>query len=346
MIDFTNQVAVVTGAGRGLGRLYALDLARRGASVVVNDLGGSMRGEGSDGTVADAVVDEIRQTGGEAVASYDSVDTAEGGEAIVSTALEAFGRLDAVVSNAGIFSSIAFEDMTPAQWRQMLAVHLDGAFYVSQPSFKVMKEQGYGRFVFISSSGGMFGQHLEAHYGAAKCGIVGLSNVIALEGADHGILSNAVLPFGFSRMVTETVDPDTLKSLGLMDIIGPEKVVPIVTYLASSACRSSHENYSACAGRYARVFVGLGEGWLADAETEPTADDIAENFPRVSGTEPFTVPANIYEELFGVVTRSASICRQRATRPTLEQAEVSTRGFGPLARVRRRAPARTRRAKH
>ena len=302
-IDFKDQVAVVTGAGRGLGRLYALDLARRGAAVIVNDLGGTMRGEGSDPKVADDVVAEITSAGGAAVASYDSVDNSDGGQAIVRAALDNFGRLDIVISNAGIFNSIPFDELTATQWRQMLSVHLDGGFYLSQPAFTVMKKQGYGRFVFISSSGGMFGQHLEAHYGAAKSGLVGLSNIIALEGADHGILSNTVLPFGFSRMVTETVDPDALKSMGLLDLIGPDKVVPIVTYLASRACQSSHENYSACAGRYARVFVGLGEGWLADIDTDATADDIAEHFAEISGTEPFTIPANIYEELFGVVGR-------------------------------------------
>lgn len=303
MIDFNGQVAVITGAGRGLGRLYAMDLASRGASVVVNDLGGTMGGEGSDSKVADEVVTDIVAAGGTAVASYDSVDSPEGGEAIVQTAIDHFGRLDVVISNAGIFNSIAFEEMKPSQWRQMLAVHLDGGFYLSQPAFKVMKEQGYGRFVFISSSGGMFGQHLEAHYGAAKAGLVGLSNVIALEGADHGILSNTVLPFGFSRMVTETVDPDTLKSIGLLDLIGPDKVVPIVTYLASRACASSHQNYSACAGRYARVFIGLGDGWLPDTDTVATADDIADHFEEVSATGSFSIPGNIYEELFSVVGR-------------------------------------------
>jgi NAD(P)-dependent dehydrogenase (short-subunit alcohol dehydrogenase family) len=303
MIDFTDQAVVVTGAGRGLGRLYALDLAKRGALVVVNDLGGSMFGEGADTTVADEVVDEITQRGGKAVASHDSVDSPEGGEAIVQAAIKHFGRLDAVVSNAGIFNSIAFEEMTPDQWRQMLKVHLDGGFHLSQPAFKIMKNQGYGRFVFISSSGGMFGQHLEAHYGAAKAGLVGLSNVIALEGAEHGILSNTVLPFGFSRMVTETVDAKTLEETGLKDLIAPEKVVPMVTYLASRACESTHQNYSALAGRYGRVFIGLGDGWLADKDVTVTADDIAEHFAQVSDTESYSIPDNIYEELFSVMGR-------------------------------------------
>src|SRR5882762_4725273 len=152
MIDFTGQVAVVTGAGRGLGRVYAIEMARRGASVVVNDLGGSMGGERADASVADQVVAEITAAGGVAVASHDSVDSQEGGEAIVRTPVDRFGRLDALVSNAGIFTSIPFDELTRDDWRHMLGVHLDGAFYLSQPVFRVMKSQGYGRFVFIASS--------------------------------------------------------------------------------------------------------------------------------------------------------------------------------------------------
>ena len=304
MIDFTGQVAIVTGAGRGLGRLYAIELARRGAAVVVNDLGGSMHGDGADTSIADAVVEEIERAGGVAAASHDSVDSPEGGEAIVRTAIDRFGRLDAVVSNAGIFNSVAFEHMSPADWRRMLSVHLDGGFYLSQPAYREMKAAGYGRFVFISSSGGMFGQPMEAHYAAAKAGLVGLANVIAIEGAPHGILANAVLPFGFSRMVTETVgDPKALEETGFLKIIQPELVVPIVAFLASRACEFTHQNYSACAGRFARVFVGLGEGWLAEPDSNPTADDVAAHLSEVSATEPFTVPGSIFEEVFAVCER-------------------------------------------
>ncbi|OBF81874.1 short-chain dehydrogenase [Mycobacterium sp. 852002-51163_SCH5372311] len=304
MIDFTSRIALVTGAGRGLGRLYALELARRGAAVVVNDLGGTMHGEGSDESVADQVVAEIEAAGGVAVASHDSVASPEGGEAIVSLAVERFGRLDAVVSNAGIFNSVPFDELSPEQWRRMLGVHLDGGFYLSRPAYKVMKKQRYGRFVFISSSGGMFGQPLEAHYAAAKAGLVGLSNVIAIEGAEHGILSNTVLPFGFSRMVTETVgDPKALEEIGFLNVIKPELVVPVVVFLASRACELTHQNYSACAGRFARVFVGLGEGWLAAPESNPTADDIAAHLSEVSATEPFTVPGSIFEEVFAVAAQ-------------------------------------------
>ena len=304
MIDFTGQVAIVTGAGRGLGRLYAIELARRGAAVVVNDLGGSMHGDGADTSIADAVVEEIERAGGVATASHDSVDSPEGGKAIVRTAIDRFGRLDAVVSNAGIFNSVAFEDMSPADWRRMLSVHLDGGFYLSQPAYREMKAAGYGRFVFISSSGGMFGQPMEAHYAAAKAGLVGLANVIAIEGAQHGILANTVLPFGFSRMVTETVgDPKALEETGFLKIIQPELVVPIVAFLASRACEFTHQNYSACAGRFARVFVGLGEGWLAEPDSNPTADDVAAHLSEVSATEPFTVPGSIFEEVFAVCER-------------------------------------------
>ena len=304
MIDFTGQVAIVTGAGRGLGRLYAIELAHRGAAVVVNDLGGSMHGDGADTSIADAVVDEIERAGGVATASYDSVDSPEGGEAIVRTAIDQFGRLDAVVSNAGIFNSVAFEDMSPADWRRMLSVHLDGGFYLSQPAYREMKAAGYGRFVFISSSGGMFGQPMEAHYAAAKAGLVGLANVIAIEGAQHGILANTVLPFGFSRMVTETVgDPKALEETGFLKLIQPELVVPIVAFLASRACEFTHQNYSACAGRFARVFVGLGEGWMAEPDSNPTADDVAAHLSEVSATEPFTVPGSIFEEIFAVCER-------------------------------------------
>jgi NAD(P)-dependent dehydrogenase (short-subunit alcohol dehydrogenase family) len=304
MIDFEGQVVIVTGAGRGLGRLFALEIARRGGSVVVNDVGGTMHGDGSDSRVADQVVEEIERAGGVAVTSYESVASPEGGEAIVRTAVDTFGRLDAVVSNAGIFESVPFDELSHAEWRRMLGVHLDGGFHVSQPAFRVMKSQRYGRFVFISSSAGLFGQPLEAHYAAAKGGVLGLTNVIAIEGAEHGILANTVLPFGYTRMVTDTVpDPTYLEESAFLRAIQPELVVPIVVFLASRSCELSHHNYSACAGRFARVFVGLGEGWLPEPGSQPTADDVAAHLPTVSATEPFTVPMSIFDEVLGVCDR-------------------------------------------
>src|SRR5262245_32463012 len=304
MIDFTGQAVIVTGAGRGLGRLYAMEIARRGGSVVVNDFGGTMRGEGADSSVADQVVEEMERVGGVAVASYESVVSPEGGEAIVRAALDRFGRLDAVVSNAGIFNSVPFDELSPADWRRMLTVHLDGGFYLSQPAFRVMKSQGYGRFVFMASSAGLFGQPLEAHYAAAKAGLLGLTNVIAIEGAQHGILANTVLPFGHTRMVTESVpDPKYLEESGFLSAIQPQLVVPAVVVLASRACQLSHHNYAACAGRFARIFVGLGDGWLAEPGSNPTADDIAAHLTNVSAIHPFTVPTSIFDEVFGICER-------------------------------------------
>jgi NAD(P)-dependent dehydrogenase (short-subunit alcohol dehydrogenase family) len=305
LIGFDGQAVIVTGAGRGLGRLYALEFARRGASVVVNDLGGSMGGQGADVLVSAQVVAEINDAGGVAVASSDSVASPEGGEAIVQTALDRFGRLDAVVSNAGIFNTVAFDELAAGEWRRMLNVHLDGGFYLSQPAFRVMKEQGYGRFVFIASSAGLFGQPESAHYAAAKAGLVGLTNVVAIEGAPHGILANSVLPFGYSRMVFETVgDRDQFPSeSSFLHAIEPDLVVPMVVFLASRACEVTHHNYSACAGRFGRVFVGLGQGWLADAGSRPSPDDVAAHFADISATEPYTVPDSIFDEVAEICQR-------------------------------------------
>ena len=305
MIEFNGQAVIVTGAGRGLGRLYALDLAQRGASVLVNDVGVTMHGEGADSSVADRVVTEITSLGGIAVASHDSVDSERGGAAIVDQALEEFGRIDAVVSNAGIFDTLPFDELAAEDWRRMLNVHLNGSFYLSQPAYRVMKAQGGGRFVFIASSAGLFGQPNSAHYAAAKAGIVGLANVIAIDGSPYGILANTVLPFGYSRMVTETVgDRDMLgDDVPFLRAIEPEFVVPMVVYLASRACTFTHQNYSACAGRFARVFVGLAEGWVAPQDSPPTAEAIEGHLAEVAATEPFIVPSSIFDEVMQICSR-------------------------------------------
>jgi len=254
--------------------------------------------------------------GGRAVASYDSVDSPAGGQAIIDAATDTFGRLDAVVSNAGIFGSVPFEDLSHDEWTRMLRVHLDGGFFLSQPAYRLMKTHGGGRFVFISSSAGIFGQPMEAHYAAAKAGIVGLTNVIAIEGEAQGILANAVMPTGFSRMVTETVgDEKFLTESGFIRAIRPELVVPLVTFLASSACTFTHRNYSAAAGRYARVFVGLSEGWLADAEGEPTAEDIEAHLEQMSATDRFIVPASIVDEVL-------EVCERRGVNAMPDNADV------------------------
>ena len=305
MIDLSGQAVVVTGAGRGLGRAYALDLAAHGASVVVNDIGGSVTGDGTDDTVADQVVHEIHTAGGTAVASHDSVDTPEGGATIVQTALDAFGRLDAVVSNAGIYETAPYDELTVDRWRRMLRVHLDGAFHLTQPAFRAMKAQGYGRIVLVASNMAAFGYPGNAHYGAAKGGIVGLTHNLALEGEAHGILVNAVLPIGQTRMMMGSVDEATLDPVqrGLYDRSAPELVAPLVTYLASRDCSVSHQLISAAGGRYARVFLGLGKGWMAPEGSGTAAEDVAAHIADITATEPHVVPASVSDEMVGLLER-------------------------------------------
>jgi NAD(P)-dependent dehydrogenase (short-subunit alcohol dehydrogenase family) len=264
---------------------------------VVNDLGCSMLGEGADPSVADAVVEQIRSEGGTAVASYDSVLTPEGGAAIAEAAVSSFGRLDAVVSNAGIMEMLPFEDITPDKFRRMIETHLFGSFHVCQPAFRVMKAQGYGRLVLIASSAGAFGMPHATHYAAAKAGIIGLTNNIAFEGEAHGILANAVLPFGLTRMATIAGEPEegTLLAVSTTDTVSP-----LVVFLASRDCTLTHRNFSACAGRYARVFTGCGEGWVAGKGTIATADDILAHLDKVAATDPYIVPGSLIDEMSDV----------------------------------------------
>lgn len=305
MIDFGGQAVIVTGAGRGLGRLYALELARRGAGVVVNDIGGSMNGNGADPSVADAVVTEILDAGGAAIASHDSVDGPESAAAIVEAATDVFGRLDAVISNAGIYEMLDFEDITIGQWRRMLSVHVDGTFYLSQPAYRVMRAQGYGRFVLVASNTAAFGQDHATHYAAAKGAIIGLTHALSNEGAGHGIKVNAVLPMGQTRMMLTSMaqrDPNPVVDK-LFEACTPERVVPLVTYLASSSCEVSHQLISAVAGRYARVFVGLGEGWMPDVGAEPSVEDVADHLGQIVATDPHTVPQAVADEVVTMLGR-------------------------------------------
>jgi NAD(P)-dependent dehydrogenase (short-subunit alcohol dehydrogenase family) len=303
-IAFDGQVAIVTGAGRGLGRLYALEMARRGARVVVNDVGVTYEGADPDPSVADAVVDEIVAAGGEAVASHESVATPAAGAAIVGRALDAYGRVDAVVSNAGVGSYGPFEDLSVEQWRLMLQVHLDGAFHVCQPAWRVMKDQRYGRVVLVASSVGAFGDADNAHYAAAKAGLIGLSGALAIEGAEHGIRSNTILPFGFTRRVTARAPARVSeRQQQFYDAIAPEKVVPMVVYLASRDCEVTHHNYSAGGGRFAGVFTGLTEGWYDERPEASTAEDIRDHLPAIDAQDGYTTPMAIRDETVGLMRR-------------------------------------------
>ena len=308
-MDFTGRVAIVTGAGGGLGRAYALDLARRGACVVVNDLRG-----------AEAVVAEIEAAGGRAVASDHNVAARQGGRAIVDTAIETFGRLDILVSNAGNLRHARFEDMSEADIDDVIGVHLKGAFNVGQPSFAAMKQQGYGRIVFTASASGLFGHPWQASYAAAKAGIFGLANVVALEGKDHGVLCNVVLPNARTPMAdsvdfawtAETSEPAAaLRRLlalpgGGGERLDPAWVSPLVVHLASEECTATHGVYSACSGRYARLTIGVGEGWVA--QTRPEAEDITAHWQAIGSSNGLTEPHSVYDEALGA--REALIAAQ------------------------------------
>ncbi len=294
-ISFDGRVAVVTGAGGGLGRTYALELASRGAAVVVNDLGGSVAGEGGDHTAAQKVVDEIKAAGGDAVPNFDSVSTPEGGAAIVQTAVDSFGKVDVVINNAGFLRDKSFLKLTWDDLDAVLDVHLKAAFYVSQPAFAVMKENGYGRFVFTASNA-TFGNFGQTNYAAAKMGLVGLSNTIAVEGQRSGILANVVMPVAKTRM-TEDLLGD------FADYLAPELVTPMVTYLASEACTTTHGAYSAAGGRYAKVMWALGQGWFAGRGVTPAAEDVQAHLDEITAEEGYLVPQSTSDEIMALAAR-------------------------------------------
>jgi NAD(P)-dependent dehydrogenase (short-subunit alcohol dehydrogenase family) len=259
-LDFAGQVVVVTGASGGLGRTYALEFAARGARVVVNDVAVSVDGRASAGTPAAAVVEEIRATGGEAMASDDSVATLEGGAAVIQCALDAFGGLDIVINNAGIARTNYFKDVVYEDVLASLGVHLLGAYHVLLPAWRHFVEQGSGRVVNTTSSVGMFGQQRSAVYASAKMGVVGLTRVLAAEGAKYGIKVNAVAPVAASRMAGEVY--------GRLDpYVPPELVAAVVLALAHRGCAVSGEVISAGGGRMSRLVLSATEGYSRPAST-------------------------------------------------------------------------------
>lgn len=286
-LGFDGQVAIVTGAGGGLGRSHALELARRGARVVVNDLGGSVSGDGDDASAAQKVVDEITAAGGEAVANHDSVATADGGEAIVQAALDAFGTVDIVVNNAGILRDKTFHNMTPELLEPVIAVHLLGAFYVTQPAWKVMRDKGYGRVVNTSSNSGLLGNFGQSNYGAAKLGLVGFTRVLANEGKSKGIKANAIAPVAKTRMTEDLLG-------GFGDQLEAESVTPTVIYLSHEDCPVNGEVYSVAGGVVARYFIGLTEGWYQKGHS---AEDVRDHFDQIRDETGYIVPEDPSGEL-------------------------------------------------
>jgi NAD(P)-dependent dehydrogenase (short-subunit alcohol dehydrogenase family) len=289
-ITFDDQVAIVTGAGGGLGKSYALELSRRGCKVVVNDLGGSPDGTGAAQGPADGTVAEIVAAGGEAIACYESVATPEGGAAIVQAALDAFGTVDVVINNAGILRDRSFANLGRDDLEAVLAVHLLGAFSVSQPAFRVMKEKGHGRLLFTSSSAGVFGNFGQSNYGAAKMGLVGLSNVLAVEGAKFNIASNVIAPIARTRLTEKVLG-------GLADAVAPEQVTPLVTYLASKECGLTHEVFSVGGGRIARVFIGLAPGWFAGKGVVPSPEDVRDHIEKIREPDGYIIPSSVSDEM-------------------------------------------------
>jgi NAD(P)-dependent dehydrogenase (short-subunit alcohol dehydrogenase family) len=313
-IRFDGRVAVVTGGGNGLGRDYCLRLAERGARVVVNDLGGSGAGVGASHSAADQVVDEIRAAGGQAVASYDSVATREGGAAIVETAMKAFGRVDIVINNAGFLRNARFEDLSDEQIDAVLNVHLKGAFYVTQPAYRVMKDQGYGRILFTASASGLYGHPWQANYAAAKAGLVGLMNVVSLEGRRHGIRANALLPTAHTRLASEMSEgwmevTDVSSLLGQIDfasvsgVMGVTPNTPLVLYLVSERCDSTHACYSSVAGRYARVLIASADGWSVGPTGLASPEDVAAHWGEITDVSRHHEPTSVYEEFLPAIAR-------------------------------------------
>ena len=289
-IRFDGRVAVITGAGGGLGKTYALELARRGASVVVNDLGGSSDGRGGSSSMADATVKEIIEAGGKAAANYDSVATPEGGKAIIQTALDNFGKVDIVVNNAGILRDKSFLKLEPQDLQAIIDVHLKGAFFVTQPAFASMQENGYGRIVMASSGAGIFGNFGQTNYGAAKMGLVGLMNVLAVEGAKYNIKVNTIAPIATTRLTESLFGGDFAKALD------PAYVTPLVVYLCSEKCELTHEIFDVGGGRYARIFVGMTSGWIAPKGKKPSADDIFDQIDVIRDAKSYTIPSSIADE--------------------------------------------------
>ncbi|OSC24250.1 short-chain dehydrogenase [Mycobacterium vulneris] len=317
-LRFDDQVAVITGAGGGLGKQYALLLASRGARVVVNDLGGSVTGHGTDSRAADIATAEIRDLGGDAVADGHSVTSPEGGQAIIDTALNAWGRVDIVINNAGIVGDAPFEDMTAQRLEPLLDVHLKGAFYVTRPAWKVMREQGYGRILHTCSAAGILGAAGMSNYGSAKTGLLGLTRVLAAEGADHNIKVNAVAPIAYTRMLAHSVHgaapPDDPAAQAVLDdLVGqylqkldPALVAPVAAFLTHRDCPVSGEIYTVGAGHVSRFFIGRTKGFYRPGLS---IEDVRDHLAEIRDETGYTVPggsADEMSELFATIMAGLS----------------------------------------
>ena len=296
-VRFDDRVAIVTGAGAGLGRAYALELARRGARLVVNDLGGARDGSGKGSkNPADQVVAEIKQIGAEAVANYDNVATAEGGKNIVQTAMYTFGRVDILINNAGILRDRSFLKMTPEDWQAVLDVHLNGAYFVTRPAMAAMKENGYGRIVMTTSAAGLYGNFGQSNYSAAKLALIGLMNTLKLEGIKYNIHVNTVAPLAASRLTEDVLPPD------LLERSKPEHVVPLVMVLCSQACKDSGHIFNCGMGYVNRAAVLTGRAvQLGDSDNPPTPERIHQNWESINSLDGAQVHAEASSAVFALI---------------------------------------------
>ena len=300
-IRLDGKVALVTGAGRGLGRSHALELAARGARVVVNDIGCGLFGEGADASIAEEVVREITAAGGTAIASTRSIDQPDSARQIVRDAVDAFGRLDIVVNNAGFLRRRPFLEHTPEMLASLLAVHVTGSFFVSQAAFEVMLSSGYGRFVFTTSVGGTRGNPFVAAYGAAKAGVIGLANVVALAGAPHNIKANFISPYASTRMegAMETKSPDERLHQHrevLTKVLDPRHASAVVVYLASEECELNHTILTVGGGRVALTATVIGEGWSAPHGELLTPEEVRDNLAAITDLSRATNPISSDQE--------------------------------------------------
>ncbi len=280
-VRYDGRVAIVTGAGAGLGRVYALDLAARGAKVVVNDLGGPRDGSG-EGTLApaDKVVEEIKAAGGEAVPNYDNVATVEGGENITKTALDAYGKVDILINNAGILRDKSFIKMEPENWDAVLNVHLRGAYCVTRPAFKVMKENAYGRIIMTTSASGLYGNFGQTNYSSAKAGLVGLMNSLKAEGAKYNINVNTIAPVAASRLTEDILPPEAF------DKLKPEYVSPMTLYLVSEECKETGSIYNAAMGVFNKAAILTGPGAkIVQGDEIPTIEQVRDNWDRINNMD-------------------------------------------------------------
>jgi len=300
-LGFDGQVAIVTGAGAGLGRVYALELAQRGARVVINDLGGARDGSGKgSASPADQVVAEIKEQGGEAVANYDNVASPEGGQAIVQTALDTFGRVDILINNAGILRDKSFLKMEPENWQAVLSVHLDGAYHVTRPAMNAMKAKGYGRIIMTTSAAGLYGNFGQTNYSAAKMGLVGLMNTLKLEGQKYNIKVNTIAPIAASRLTEDVMPPD------LYEKSKPEYVAPLATYLASETCQESGGIFNVGMGYFNRAAIHTGRGFqMGDSENIPTPEMIRDNLDAINSLDGATELADANAAIFALIAPPA-----------------------------------------